>query len=223
MTTLGSESITASDQATSQDYDVLRRLSVGRKRVFEFGSFIGGSATAMIPQIIEAGGHLWCIDHFQGNLGDEATNKIPPRAIIAGFIYRIESFRKHVTVIVGETSEALNFPAGFADMVFIDAGHSHLEVCRDIAYALHLLGGKGIICGHDYIKSLTECDPDLVARYSETRDGGHGGVGYGVIRAVHEFFDGRINHEPETAVWWVDLDKAPGFARDDHVFVGRHG
>ena len=56
------EQIIVSDLATEGDYDVLRRLSTGKKCVFEFGSFIGGSALAMLPQIKEAGGKRELVD-----------------------------------------------------------------------------------------------------------------------------------------------------------------
>ena len=40
------------DLATEQDYKILRDLSVGKKVVFEFGTFIGGSALAMVPHVV---------------------------------------------------------------------------------------------------------------------------------------------------------------------------
>ena len=55
---------TLQDLATQGDYEVLGRLATGKRCVFEFGSFIGGSALAMLPQIKEAGGRLYCVYHF---------------------------------------------------------------------------------------------------------------------------------------------------------------
>ena len=210
-----------SDLAGSGDYAILADLTVGKRRVFEFGSFIGGSAVAMLPSIIEAGGHLWCIDHFQGNPEDPAT-QYPEGVILAGFLHRTQAYRGYVTLIMGDTSEARHFPQGFADLVFIDAGHGYDQVKRDIEIALHLLGGQGIICGHDYIKHLEDCDPALVETHAMSPTGGHGGIGYGVIKAVNELL-GRPNHRPDTAIWWVDLEAREPGGTPGGGFVGQHG
>lgn len=192
------------DLATEDDYDVLRRLSVGKKCVFEFGSFIGGSARAMLPQIVEAEGHLYCVDHFLGNPEDEKTAH--PRAVIlSGFLFRIEHYKSFITLIMGEIEVAMCFPAAFADLVFIDASHGYDDVRRDINVALHLLKRGGTICGHDYIKHLDECDSEQVEKYATTPSGGHDGIGYGVIKAVNNVF-GKPNHESKTAIWWKELD-----------------
>ena len=198
------DKVTVYDLATQQDYDILRSLSIGKKCVFEFGSFIGGSALAMLPQIVEANGHLYCVDHFLGNPEDEATAH-PRPMILAAFLHRIDPYRDRVTVIVGEVDVVRNFPVAFADLVFIDASHGYDDVSRDILIALHLLKPGGIICGHDYIKHLDDCDLELVKKYASTPSGGHGGVGYGVIKAVNDIF-GKPNHEPGTAIWWKELD-----------------
>ena len=198
------DQITVSDLATQQDYDILRRLSIGKKCVFEFGSFIGGSALAMLPQIVEANGHLYCVDHFLGNPEDEATAH-PRPMILAGFLLRIEPYRDFVTLIIGETKEALHFPTGFADLVFIDASHGYDAVKQDINIAIHLIQQEGIICGHDYIKHLNDCDPKLVEKYAYTPSGGHGGTSYGVIKAVNDIF-GKPEHEFGTAMWWKEID-----------------
>lgn len=188
------------DQATEQDYDVLRSLSMDKKVVFEFGTFIGGSALAMLPQIVEADGHLYCIDTFLGNPGDEQTTH-PQNMVMTGLLCRLEPFLQHVTIIVGRTDVAMHFRKGFADLVFIDAEHGYHAVTRDILYAKHLVKPGGIICGHDYVTHLDECDPNLVERYAHTPDGGHEGVGYGVIKAVTAAL-GKPNHKSETAIWW---------------------
>ena len=193
------------DLATQGDYDVLARLSVGKKCVFEFGSFIGGSALAMLPQIKKAGGRLYCVDHFLGNSGDSHTKAVPRDLMVAALLQRTDPYRDIVTIIIGETKEALHFPAGFADMVFIDASHSYEEVVADIRVAFHLLKWGGLICGHDYIKHYEDCDPVELEKHANSIDGGNGGVGYGVIKAVHEFF-GRPEHE--AAVWWATI---PGY------------
>ena len=189
------------DLATGQDYEVLSKLIRGKRTAFEFGSFRGGSALAVLPELQKNGGRLYCIDHFRGNNDDPYTN-IPRREMVDSFLARTEPYWDSLTVIIGSTKEALLFPQSYADMVFIDAGHSYKEVLHDIQCAIHLVRRGGIICGHDYVRHYKDCDPEAMALYSETPDGGHDGVGYGVIRAVHESF-GQPNHE--AAVWWVEV------------------
>ncbi len=188
---------------TPGDYDILRELSTGKEIIFEFGSHIGGSALAMLPQIVEAKGHLYCFDHFKGNPNDEAT-EAPPGEVLAAFVDRTMSYRDHVTIVVGDISEVFNFPRFFADMVFIDADHVYDAVCHDIKAALHVTKPGGIISGHDYIKHLDECDPELVEQYATIEGGGSGGVCYGVIKAVNDIL-GKPEHRSGTAVWWIEL------------------
>ena len=190
------------DLATQGDYDVLRRLSVGKKCAFEFGTFVGGSALAVLPQIRAAGGRLYCIDHFLGNEDDAVTQSIPRDVAVAAFLQRTLDYRSHLTLVVGDTREAYSFRSGMADMVFIDASHSYSAMVGDIQAARYLLKPGGLMCGHDYIKHYDECDPTEVEKYADTPGGGNDGIGYGVIKAVHEAF-GRPNHE--SAVWWVTV------------------
>lgn len=195
------EPVQLMDLATIQDYDVLRELSVGKKCVFEFGSFIGGSAAAMLPQIKEADGHLYCVDHLRGNQNDPYTD-VSKGAMMAGFFLRTDPYEGFVTLIIGSTSEVLNFPSGFADMVFIDASHSYCDVVVDICYARHLLKDGGIICGHDYIRHLEDCDPEEVEKWAYTSGGGNDGICYGVIKAVNDTLK-KPNHKERTAIWWM--------------------
>src|SRR3990167_753554 len=194
-----------SDLATPQDYEVLKRLSVGKKCVFEFGSFVGGSALAMLPQIRDANGCLFCVDHFMGNEDDTATKQVAREPMISTLLLRTAEFKDSLTVIVADTSVlAWLVKPSIADTVFIDASHSYRAVAQDIEIANRLIKSGGIVCGHDYVQHYEDCDPDLVRIYSETPSGCDGGVSYGVIRAVHEAYD-RPNHE--AAVWWVEVNK----------------
>lgn len=200
------DGIEVQDLADPGDYEVLKTLSKGKRIVFEFGTFVGGSALAILPQVAEFGGRLYCVDHFLGNEDDPATD-CPRGGVVSLMLSRTEEYWKSLTVIIGETSEVLNFPSDFADMVFIDAGHSYHDVCFDIRCAYHLLKDGGILCGHDYIKHLNECDPYLVEKYAKTPSGGcDDGIGYGVIKAVHDMV-GEPNHQPGTAVWWIEVRK----------------
>ena len=159
---------------------------------------------AMLPQIVEARGHLYCIDHFLGNPEDENTAH-PRNMVICGFLFRIDHYRDFVNLIVGNIKVALNFPTGFADLVFIDASHGYDDVKQDIHVALHLIKPGGILCGHDYIKQLEDCDPKLVNKYSTTPSGGYEGIGYGVIKAVNDVLD-KPEHKSGTAVWWKKIN-----------------
>lgn len=190
------------DLATEGDYNVLARLSVDKQCVIELGSFIGGSALAMLPQIKQAGGHLYCFDHFQGNVDDPATTFDSWEVIPSVFLKRVVEFKDDVTLVVGKVTTARLFPKHMADMAFIDASHTYKDVMADIRTALHLVKPGGIICGHDYIKHYVDCDPVLMEEHSESKDGGFEGVGYGVIRAVYEVF-GTPCHEG--AVWWTTV------------------
>ena len=193
------------DRIDELDWKVLQELSEGKKTVFEFGTFIGGSAMAMLPQIKEAGGHLWCIDHFRDNVSQPPELHIHPYEVVARLLVRVEPYHDTITVIVGDVTEALNFPKGMADLVFIDAAHSYSMVKRDIGIALHLCKQGGTICGHDYVQHYEDCDQNLMEKYADTESGYFRGVTYGVIRAVNEVFGKPQN---EGAIWWVNTESS---------------
>ena len=189
------------DKIDEVDASVLRRLSTGKQAVFEFGTFAGASAMAMLPQLKESGGHLWCIDHFHEDAFSHGALRITPAELMAYLVERIEPYRSNVTIIYGDITEANNYPEGFADMVFIDASHSYSLVKRDIEIALRLCRPGGTVCGHDYVQHYDDCDLEKLETYADLGDGFYAGVGYGVIKAVHEFF-GTPNKEG--AVWWTE-------------------
>ncbi len=191
------------DKIDDIDASVLRRLSKGKKAVFEFGTFAGASAMTMLPQIKAAGGHLWCIDHFHEDAYSPEATRIKPAEILGHLVERVEPFRAHITIIYGDISEANNYPEGFADMVFIDASHSYSLVKRDIEIALRLCRPGGTVCGHDYVQHYDDCDLEELETFADIGSGFVNGVGYGVIKAVHEAF-GTPNKEG--AVWWVERD-----------------
>ena len=188
------------DRIDEADAEVLRKLSVGKTAVFEFGTFAGASAMAMLPQIKEAGGHLWCVGHFRDDFYSNEVQRIHPSEVLGYLMNRIEAYLPMVTVIGGDIAELENYPAGIADMVFIDAAHSYSDVKRDIGIALHLCRPGGTLCGHDYNKHYVDCDPDVVEAYADVGNGFYNGLCYGVIKAVHEHF-GTPSHE--AGIWWI--------------------
>jgi predicted O-methyltransferase YrrM len=189
------------DRIDELDTQVLKKLSHEKKSVFEFGTFAGASAMAMLPQIKKSGGHLWCIDHFRDDIEGQRNYTIEPAEVIAHFINRTDEFNKNLTLIVGRTTEALNFPQGIADLVFVDASHNYTDVKRDIELAQHLCQPGGIISGHDYVQHFEDCDLDLLEQYANTESGYYDGVTYGVIKAVHEIFGKPNKHG---SIWWLE-------------------
>ena len=78
------------DRIDELDTQVLKKLSHEKKSVFEFGTFAGASAMAMLPQIKKSGGHLWCIDHFRDDIEGQRNYTIEPSEVIAHFINHIK-------------------------------------------------------------------------------------------------------------------------------------
>ena len=103
-------------------------------------------------------------------------------------------------VVQSTTIDTLTEPF---DMVFIDASHSYSLVKRDIEIALRLCRPGGTVSGHDYVQHYDDCDLEELESFADIGSGFVNGVGYGVIKAVHEAF-GTPNKEG--AVWWVERD-----------------
>ena len=191
------------DRIDTEDARILRKLSAGKTSVFELGSFAGASAMAMLPQIKEAKGHLWCVDHFRDDIYGPANRVIRPCEVVSVLMDRLENYLEMVTIIAGDIDQLDYYPEGIADMVFIDASHNYSSVKRDIKIAQRLCRRGGTLCGHDYLRHHKDCDPHELEAWADVGNGFYNNICYGVIKAVHEFF-GTPNHD--ASIWWVTKD-----------------
>lgn len=125
-------------------------------RVIEVGSWVGESAIAIQAGFGQAGGHVYCVEHFQGSASD-MTGEM---ATAFGKDAVRECFMQNTLGLLGsrirlieadEAKTADSFPPQEADLVYLDAGHSYQETLDAIArWVKHVDKHTGILAGHDY-------------------------------------------------------------------------
>jgi len=133
-----------------------QRLPAGA-RILEIGSYLGASTTAIGHAILGRGIELYCLDcwhdyqaqgFFEHALaGTEATDS----DIFSRFHKNTRFLGEQLRILKGTTGQFKDFlPAGFFDLIFIDAAHDFESVRQDILIAFKAIAPGGIICGHDY-------------------------------------------------------------------------
>lgn len=184
----------------------LGQLAHGRKLAIEVGTFTGNSAAALLYGGAE---HLICVDTFQGSAGDDVTGAWAgtPELPIGILQRRLEPWLGRWTMIQGRSQDvALWFRDALADLVFLDAAHTYVEVLADIKAWYPKVRPGGILAGHDFDKKLLDIDPASID--PDYYDQEHvGGFHFGVAKAVLECFgvDNGIKLAPEadSSIWYV--------------------
>lgn len=130
-----------------------------RKTIVEIGSWHGKSSRAIGDNLM-ADGILYCIDTWNGSITEQDTNHASAKwkdgdhafyeflqnnldLVQAGKIIPLRMTSLNAAALLKEMQLK-------ADMIFIDAGHTYEEVCKDIDAWKGLIDDNGIFCGHDF-------------------------------------------------------------------------
>jgi predicted O-methyltransferase YrrM len=191
----------------------------------EVGSWAGnGSTRALAEALRPFGGHLYCVDTWQGSANVDHHRKIIARR---GSLFPI--FAENVRRYGGEdvirplrrtSLEAASlFPDASLDLVFLDGDHSYSQVRQDIQAWLPKVRPGGVLCGHDCDARFARLAPGLQAEVcihgerdtmKNTRHPGPPEMHPGVVRAVHEAFRGKARLWIETLFSTVWSHRKPG-------------
>jgi predicted O-methyltransferase YrrM len=122
-----------------------------RKMVIEVGSWVGGTAYAILQALCPVD-MLYCVDDWNGS--DrllEIVGRVGRRKVFETFCSNLREYLMSQVVPLAVSSDVMapRWPANFpVSMIFIDADHDNLA--QDVELWLpHLVPG-GIMCGHDY-------------------------------------------------------------------------
>lgn len=155
------------------------------RTIIEVGCWKGRSTLALADN---TAGKVYAVDHWQGTPGDAGHEAAiaagGPDGIYLAFVENVRSrieMGKVISIRGISTIVAAYFDHSSADLVFIDAGHLHADVKRDINAYRPLVKPGGILCGHDYA-----CPSHA-----------------GVQQAVDEVFP-EVNRAG-LSIWWVRL------------------
>jgi len=165
------------DQINNAERTVLFKLAQSCKSIVEIGTFLGGSAEALLEGL-PLDGHLTCVDTFDGTAGSPTDNqkmrmKATGKNVTDNFVLdyatgRLSRFGDRVDFCIGESLSVVEqFEPASMDMVFLDAAHDYENVLADINAWLPIVKSDGVICGHDYDRFGLGCPVSLIEEYSD--------------------------------------------------------
>ena len=195
------------DQLTDADREALRGLGAGRGLVIDVGTFLGGSAEALLEGM-DGKGRLVTLDTFTGS-PESITAKVPPERMVQYALQRLARFGGQVTLIAGASiSTAALFARQSADLVFIDAAHDYANCRADIAAWLPVLKPSGLMVGHDFEKRVAEdLAWDEIVERSVMEYDKKSQAHWGVIRAVVESFrEFAFAKSADSSIWLAKPD-----------------
>jgi len=154
----------------------------------ELGTWQGKSLLYLAEKVKESGKDIKLvgIDTFEGTGGMLAESGMTSDQVYNKYLQNIEPFKDIITTHRGSTHDLHTlFKDESIDFLFIDADHSYEAVRKDIELWFPKVKTGGIISGHDYTTLY----------------------GYGVVRAVDEFFEGRKVKRNGNFVWYLTKHK----------------
>jgi len=176
-------------------------------RVLQIGCAQGGDAVdiAKILKLPMINGELHVIDWFKGNLtvdSDEEWSYNENNAPIwrAHLEEEAKKFKveDRITIFEGDSREVIHkMKNNYYDIVFIDGGHEYDIVKSDIENGYQKLKSDGIMIMDDFSGgrdayekyNLKDATPDMLVK--DTYKFGETHIHAGVVKAVHEFFNGN--------------------------------
>lgn len=154
----------------------LAKIASQSRIIFEIGSYVGRS-TRVLADNTE--GKVYAIDPWKGTnyQGDEKTPCFNTNELTFNTFYCNLADKINDGTVIPITKSWNDFHTEIRpDMIFIDGDHRYESVKRDIEKALELY--PKYLLGHDYANGWP-----------------------GVIKAVEEFFPGKI--QLEDTIWWL--------------------
>lgn len=175
--------------------------------VVEVGSWTGMSTSILAKTVVDYHGSVFAVDHWRGNEGVSASYdfakvydvySIFKRNMISLGIWDIV----HPLVMDSQTASQI-FANGILDLVFIDADHRYEYIKKDISSWLPKLRNGGILCGHDCEGYYSEYSGEVKRIINEhLGDDYVSGIHPGVVKALHEYFQGKYSIMPNSVVWY---------------------
>lgn len=176
---------------------MVRSIKKPFKRIIEIGSWAGnGSTTAIIEELRNGDGVLYCVDTWKGNRNvKKHQDMVRNYDMFSTFMNNVtkaggQDFAKPLIISSEDAASVLS--DNTFDLVFIDADHSYDETYKDIRLWHPKVVRGGILCGHDCEARPNDVDREKLPQHKdEDAIDGNGAflkLHPGVILAVHEYF-----------------------------------
>ncbi len=173
---------------------------------FEVGSWKGHSTSVLGKVAKECGGHVFCIDHWEGSPG--VWQHELDKDCFTTFRNNIKECELESVVhpLIMESALATTIISnGIADLVFIDADHRFNSVKQDILNWYPKVKVDGILCGHDCEKYYEEYPPNEQDWLKSAKNDDYLDrlrCHAGVIIALYECFGNNFHKEDNSTVWF---------------------
>jgi predicted O-methyltransferase YrrM len=171
---------------------VLSKLKMQNIKALELGVWVGESTLEILKYISKTNGTLDVVDTFNGE-GSQLKDIAPKHDVRSAFELNTAQYADIIRIFQMTTDEAVNKVQDQYDFVYIDASHVYESIKRDIDNYYPKVKEGGILAGHDF-ESFEWEERDINV---DCRRGKH----HGVIKAVVETFESRINKVNN--IWYV--------------------
>jgi len=173
--------------------------------IVEVGSWTGTSTAVLAKAIADYNGKVFAVDHWMGNEGvlhHESAKTIDIFSIFKRNMIMLGIWDIVHPLVMDSQIASQIFADGMLDLVFIDADHRYESVKKDILSWYPKLKDGGILCGHDCEGYYSEYPEELKKMIDEhLGDDYISGIHPGVVKALHDCFQGKYSIMPNSDVW----------------------
>ena len=188
----------------------------------EVGSWKGHSASIIGKVVRRNGGHLFCIDHWRGNIGTWNIAEIKEKDIYSIFEHNLKALGLWDCITpmrMDSLAASEKFEDDSIDFLFLDADHRYQPFMEDLKAWFPKVKAGGIICGHDCEGYYSGAPQEIKQQIDEhlAEDYINGLYHPGVIKGLHDFFDDDFSLVEDTRVWFKKVVKATNYCA---IFAG---
>jgi len=136
------------------NFELIRKILPERKRFLEIGSFEGRATVWMLQNMLDADGHITCIDTFKGSEEHTILNLNSLEAIFRQNVSEAKNTDQVVEVLSMTSYDGLGYLIAQKeqyDFIYIDGSHTAFDVMTDACMAFGLLKKGGIMLFDDYL------------------------------------------------------------------------
>ena len=171
----------------------------------EIGSWKGCSSAILAVQVKDAGGHLYCVDHWKGSEGTKLLDEANKEDVYEVFESNMKDLElwDYITPMKMDSIKASEeFKNGSIDFLFIDGDHRYTGFMKDLEMWIPKLKDDATLCGHDAECYFTQLEP-AIGHYLELHlnddftDGYHAGV----IVGLYDYFHDAHSLIEDTSIW----------------------
>ena len=175
----------------------------------EVGSWTGCSSSSLAQVIRAFGGHLYCVDHWEGSTDTALVELAKNNDVYKIFETNLTKagLWDYLTPLIMDSKTACDkFEDASIDFLFIDGDHRYQQFKEDLDRWLPKMKANGIICGHDCEGYYSKLSPEAKARIDSRLEDDYTGIYHaGVIKGLFDLWGNDYSIFPDTRIWFKEL------------------